>query len=53
MKNKILLVALVIAFLSIGCRKHDEDGPCKKKKESKPSSAPTTLYSFIAVGLSA
>lgn len=51
MKNKILLVVLTIAFLSVGCKKHDGDGPCKKKKEPKPSSTPTTLHAPVAVEL--
>jgi hypothetical protein len=42
MKTRILLLAITIVFATVGCRKHDEDGPCKKKKQPKPNNAPTT-----------
>ncbi len=42
MKNKILLVSATIVFLSIGCKKHDEDGMCSKHKHTTTTSTTTT-----------
>jgi hypothetical protein len=42
MKSKILLLVVTIAFLSIGCKKHDEDGMCSKHKHTTTTTTTST-----------